>query len=361
MRPGRPVFPGVNFAHHRSDWQAVKKVRAKTGGRGMAVLRMIGCAAALMALACASSSAVRAQDWPNKPVKVIVPFTAGGSTDRMGRVVADELSRVFKQQFVVENRVGGGGAMGAAQVARADPDGYMLIVGGYGPMVLGPSATPNLGYDPLKDFAHIAMIGGESYVLAAHSSLGVKTLADLIRLAQSRTSAINVGSPGVGTLGQLMVEQLRRKAAVMNLNHIPYRGGAPLVADLLGNHVTVGAVPIASANEHIKAGTMTPLVVSSSDRIAAVKDVPTFAEAGYPDIGGSIWFWLSGPKNLPAPVVEKLSQEVRRFIKTPEVQRQFERDILLSKDMSPAELNAFIAEELKRWSSFVAEAGLKMN
>ena len=104
-----------------------------------------------------------------------------------------------------------------------------------------------------------------------------------------------------------------------------------------------------------------PLVVSSSDRIAAVKEVPTFAEAGYPDIGGSIWFWLSGPKNLPAPVVEKLSQEVRRFIKTPEIQRQFERDILLSKDMTPAELNAFISDELKRWSSFVAEAGLKMN
>ena len=327
----------------------------------MTALRMLGFAAALMALAFASTSATRAQDWPNKPVKVVVPFTAGGSTDRMGRVVADELSRVFKQQFVVENRVGGGGAVGAAQVARAEPDGYTLIVGGYGPMVLGPSATPNIGYDPLKDFSHIVMIGGESYVLAAHSSLGVKSLADLIKLAQSRNAAINVGSPGVGTLGQLMVEQLRRKAAVMNLNHIPYRGGAPLVADLLGNHVTVGAVPIASANEHIKAGTLTPLVVSSSDRIAAVKEVPTVAEAGYPDIGGSIWFWLSGPKNLPAPIVEKLSQEVRRFIKTPEIQRQFERDILLSKDMTPAELNAFIADELKRWSSFVAEAGLKMN
>ncbi len=327
----------------------------------MAALRMVGFAAALLALAFASSSASRAQDWPSKPVKVVVPFTAGGSTDRMGRVVADELSRVFKQQFVVENRVGGGGAVGAGQVARAEPDGYTLIVGGYGPMVLGPSATPNIGYDPLKDFAHIAMIGGESYVLAAHSSLGVKSLADLIKLAQSRNAAINVGSPGVGTLGQLMVEQLRRKASAMNLNHIPYRGGAPLVADLLGNHVTVGAVPIASANEHIKAGTLTPLVVSSSDRIAAVKEVPTFAEAGYPDIGGSIWFWLSGPKNLPAPIVDKLSQEVRRFIKTPEIQRQFERDILLSKDMTPAELNAFIADELKRWSSFVAEAGLKMN
>jgi len=322
--------------------------------------RLFGFSTALLALGICLSTAASAQDWPTKPVKVIVPFTAGGSTDRMGRVVADELSRVFKQQFVVENRVGGGGAVGAGQVARAEPDGYTLVVGGYGPMVLGPAAG-SLGYDPLKDFTHIAMIGGESYVLAAHSSLGVKTLSELIKLAQSRTTAINVGSPGVGTLGQLIVEQLRRKAAVMNLNHIPYRGGAPLVADLLGNHVAVGAVPIASANEHIKAGTMTPLVVSSSERIAAVKDVPTFAEAGYPDIGGSIWFWLSGPKNLPPPIVEKLSGEIRRFIKTPEIQAQFERDILLSKDMNPQELNEFIASELNRWSSFVAEAGLKMN
>jgi tripartite-type tricarboxylate transporter receptor subunit TctC len=154
---------------------------------------------------------------------------------------------------------------------------------------------------------------------------------------------------------------LRRRASVPNLNHIPYRGGAPLVADLLGNHVTVGAVPIASANEHIKAGTMTPLAVSSAERIAAVKDVPTFAEAGYPDIGGSIWFWLSAPKNLPPAIVEKLSGEVRRFIKTPEIQAQFERDILLSKDMNPQQLNDFIGRELNRWSSFVAEAGLKMN
>jgi tripartite-type tricarboxylate transporter receptor subunit TctC len=324
-------------------------------------LRLFSFTTAFLALTVCWNSVTHAQEWPNKPVKVIVPFTAGGSTDRMGRVVADELSRVFKQQFVVENRVGGGGTVGAGQVARAEPDGYTLVVGGYGPMVLGPSATPNIGYDPLKDFTHIAMIGGESYVLAAHSSLGVKTLADLIKLAQSRTTSINVGSPGVGTLGQLMVEQLRRKASAMNLNHIPYRGGAPLVADLLGNHVTVGAVPIASANEHIKAGTLTPLAVSSSERIAAVKDVPTFVEAGYPDIGGSIWFWLSGPKNLPAPIMEKLSKEVRRFIKTPEIQAQFERDILQSKDMTPAELNGFIADELKRWSSFVAEAGLKMN
>jgi tripartite-type tricarboxylate transporter receptor subunit TctC len=308
-----------------------------------------------------SGLAVQAQEWPSKPVRVIVPFTAGGSTDRMGRVVADELSKVFKQQFFVENRIGGGGAVGAAQVARAEPDGYTLMVGGYGPLVLGPAASPGIGYDPLQDFTHIAMVGGETYVLAAHSALGVKTLAELIKLAQTRPEPINVGSPGVGTLGQLMVEQLRRKASATTLNHVPYRGGAPLTTDLLGNHVSVGAVPIASAIEHIRAGTLVPLAVSSSERVPAVKEVPTFAEAGYPDIGGSIWFWLSAPKNLPAPIAAKLNQEVRRIIGTPEVQRQFERDILLSKDLSQTELNAFIAAELKRWSAFIAEAGLKMN
>jgi tripartite-type tricarboxylate transporter receptor subunit TctC len=322
-------------------------------GRSVAALFVLGAALLLGAVPAA------AQTWPVKPVRVVVPFVAGGSTDRMGRVVADELSKTFKQQFFVENRPGGGGALGAGQVARAEADGYTLVMGGYGPHVLGPSANPGIGYDPIADFTHIAMVGGESYVLAAHASLGVKSLADLLALAKSRAQPINVGSPGTGTLGQLMVEQLRLKASAGNLNHVPYRGGAPLTTDLLGNHVPVAAIPIASINEHIRAGTIIALVASSSERIPLLQEVPTFKEAGYPDIGGSIWFWLAGPKNLPSPIVAKLSQEVRRIVQTPEVQQQFERDALLSKDVDPAALNAFIEGELKRWTAFVEEAGLK--
>jgi tripartite-type tricarboxylate transporter receptor subunit TctC len=311
-----------------------------------------------LALVLLGPTAALSQDWPAKPVRVVVPFAAGGSTDRMGRVVAEELSKTFRQQFFVENRIGGGGALGAGQVARAEPDGYTLMMGGYGPHVLGPAANPGIGYDPMADFTHIAMVGGESYVLAAQAGMGVKSLADLLALAKSRPQPLNVGSPGTGTLGQLMVEQLRHKAGG-NLNHIPYRGGAPLTTDLIGGHVPVAAIPVASINEHVRAGTIVALVASSDERLPRLQDVPTFKEAGHPDIGGSIWFWVAGPKGLPAPVVAKLSQEVRRIVRSPELQAQFERDALLSKDLDPEGLRAFIASEHKRWAVFLEEAGLK--
>ena len=167
-------------------------------------------AAALSAVVASSwSNAAPAQEWPAKPVRVVVPFPAGGSTDRMTRLVAEELTKVFKQQFVVENRPGAGGAVGAAQVARAEPDGYTLMAGGFGPHILGPASGVKVDYDPIADFTHIVMMGGESYIFAAHSALGVKSLADVVRLASDKP--INFGSPGTGTLGQLMVDQFRLK------------------------------------------------------------------------------------------------------------------------------------------------------
>jgi tripartite-type tricarboxylate transporter receptor subunit TctC len=323
------------------------------------MLKAVGFAAALAAAASLASPASHARGWPNKPVKVVVPFAAGGAADRLGRLVADELTRVFKQQFYIENRVGGGGAVAATQVARAEPDGYTLLIGSYGPHVHGPAMNPNIGYDPMADFTHIAMIGGESYVLVAHSALGVKSFADLVRLAKSRTEAINCGSPGTGSLGQLVVELLRRRAGLTSLNHVPYRGGGPLLPDLLGNHVSLAAAVVSPILPHVPTGTLVPLAVTSRERDPALKNVPSFTELGYPDIEGAVWFWVAGPKNLPAPIVEKISVEVRRTLKTPEVRQRFARESLLAMDVSVAEFNKFLADELKRWSAFIEEAGLK--
>ena len=307
-----------------------------------------------------ASGAARAQDWPNKPVKVVVPFAAAGTTDRMGRLISEELSKTFKQQFFVENRVGGGGVVGALQVARADPDGYTLMIGGYGPHIFAPATTANLGFDALADFTHIAMIGGESFIIVAHPALGVKSFADLVQFAKNRSGALNMASPGQSTLGALVVEQLMRKPGLLpNLNHVPYRGGGPVMTDLLGNHVSLGCIVLSAAIEHIHAGTLVPLALVSTERAPALKELPTIAELGHPDIGGAIWSWLAGPKGLPAPMVARLNQEVRRSLQAPELKQRFERDLFLSMDADVPALNAFIAGELKRWTAFFQESGFK--
>ena len=321
-------------------------------------LKLIGCAlAALVVVACHAS---HAQEWPNRPVKVVVPFAAAGTTDRMGRLIAEELSKSFKQQFYVENRAGGGGVIGAAQVARADPDGYTLMIGGYGPHIFAPATTANLGYDALADFTHIAMIGGESFIIVANPALGVTSFPELVQLAKTQTAPLNMGSPGQATLGALVVEQLLRKPGLLpTLNHVPYRGGGPVMTDLLGNHVPLACITLSAAIEHINTGTLVPLALISTERVATLKDLPTIVELGHPDIGGAIWSWLAGPKQLPAAMVTRLNQEVRRSLQTPELKQRFERDLFLSMDTDPAALNAFIAGELKRWTAFFQESGFK--
>ena len=315
-------------------------------------------AAAALLAGAPSQAQEKAQDWPARPVKVVVPFGAGGAADRLGRIAADHLSRAFKQQFYVENRVGAGGAVASKEVLRADPDGYTLLIGGSGPHIMGPAENPNIGYDPVGDFTHIAMIGGESYALSAQASLNVKSFKELIALSKSRAEPINCGTPGAGSLGQLMVEQMQLRK-IANLNHVPYRGGAPLLTDFFGNHIPVAATPILPIIQHAAAGTIVPLAVTSTERIAVLKDVPTFEELGYPEMNGAIWFWLAGPKSLPVPVVEKLNAEVRKLIGAPETKKQFEKSTLLSMDADVPKLTKYIADEFKRWTAFVEEKGLK--
>jgi tripartite-type tricarboxylate transporter receptor subunit TctC len=325
----------------------------------MASLKSVGCALLVIAslVAC---DAGHAQDWPNRPVKVVVPFAAAGTTDRLGRLAAEELSKTFKQQFYVENRPGGGGVIGALQVARADPDGYTLMIAGYGPNIFAPATTANLGYDPLSDFTHIAMIGGESFIIVAHPALGVKSFADLTAFAKTNSGPLNMASPGQATLGALVVEQLIRKPGLLpNLNHVPYRGGGPVMTDLLGNHVSLGCITLSAAIEHIRTGTLVPLALVSNERAPALPDVPTIVELGHPDIAGAIWSWLAGPKGLPDVMVVRLNQELRQSLQKPEIRRRFERDLFLSMDADVATLNAFVAGELKRWTKFFQDSGFK--
>lgn len=305
------------------------------------------------------STAARADEWPNRPVRIVIPFGAAGTSDRFGRLVASELSKAFKQQFFVENKPGGAGAIASAEVARAQPDGYTLVLAGMGPHVTGPALNPRIGYDPIVNFTHIAMVAGDSTLFAVHPALGVKTLPEFVKLAKSGSVAIACGSPGVGTIGHLSLEQFRRKAGVMNVTHVPYRGGGPLATDLLGNHVSSAFIATASGIGQVRAGRVVPLAVTTGERLTTLKDVPTFGEFGYPEVDSTTWGWLAGPPNLPADIVNKLNAEVRKFVRRPEMQQRFAADSMLTKDLDSAALTAFLASELKRWTALVEEAGLR--
>src|SRR3954454_18001017 len=229
-------------------------------------------AAACLCLAALAAPA-HAQDWPAKPVKIVVPFAAGGSSDQLARLLAGELSVTFKQQFFIENRAGSAGALGSAQVARSEPDGYTFVNAGSGPHLTGPAINPNIGYDPLKDFTHVAMEAADSFVMVAAPGLGVKTIADLIAVA--RRNSLTASSPGVGSLGQLLLERFKRRAGV-DIQHVPAPNSG--MNEVLGNHISLTFTTLLTAGEQIKAGNMVPLAVTSVTRHPTYPDIATFAE-----------------------------------------------------------------------------------
>jgi tripartite-type tricarboxylate transporter receptor subunit TctC len=319
------------------------------------MLRMGGFATALFVVLalCAST---HAQEWPSRPVKIVVAFAPGGSADQFGRLIAPELSSAFKQQFFVENRPGNSGTIGSAQVARADNDGYTLLIGGSGPHLTQPAINPNIGYDPLKDFTHIAMIGADSYAWAANPALGVKSIAELIALAKARKDPITSSSPGPGSLGHLLIEQFKRKAGI-DIQHVPAPNSG--LTDVLGNHISLTLTAMMTVGEQVKAGQLTALAVTSTERNPVFKGIPTFGEQGFPDVRGDTWFWLCGPKSLPADVVDKLSGATRRIVRSPKIQEHFRTLALLSKDLDVAAVQSFIAEEYAFWAPLAKSAGLK--
>jgi tripartite-type tricarboxylate transporter receptor subunit TctC len=309
----------------------------------------------LAALLCTAAlpAPTHAQDWPVKPIKIVVPFSAGGSSDQLARLLAPELSATFKQQFFIENRAGSAGAVGSALVARAEPDGYTFVNAGSGPHLTGPAINPNIGYDPLKDFTHIAMEAADSFVFVAGTALGVKTLADLVALA--RTKPLTSASPGPGSLGQLILERFKRRAGV-DIQHVPAPNSG--MNEIVGNHISLTMTTLLTTGEMIRAGKVVPLAVTSAERHPAYPDVPTFAELGYPDTRGETWFWLAGPKNLPADVVGKLNAEIRRINKTPKMRAHFDKLALSTRDLDPAAVAKFVADEYAFWAPLAREVGL---
>jgi tripartite-type tricarboxylate transporter receptor subunit TctC len=312
-------------------------------------------ALAATVLTASFGTAAVAQNWPTRSVKIIVAFSPGGSADQFGRLIAQELSTTFGQQFYIEYHPGSSGTIGAGLTARAAPDGYTLMIGGSGPHITSPAINPNIGYDPIKDFTHIAMIGADGFALIANPALGATNLAELVKVARAQTTPLTFSSPGPGSLGQLMMEQFKRKAGI-ELVHVPAPNSG--LMEVLGNHINMSMTGLLTSGEQIKAGQVTALAVTSTERNPVYKDIPTFTEQGYPEVHGDTWFWLTGPKNLPPEIVEKLNREVRRILKTAPVRAYFERQAALSMDVDVAGLNKFLAEEVAYWGTLAKSVGL---
>jgi tripartite-type tricarboxylate transporter receptor subunit TctC len=310
---------------------------------------------AAMALPCSEAPA---QSWPSKPVRVVVPFAPGGTADTLGRLVAAKLSETFKETFVVENRGGAGGVIGSDLVAKAEPDGYTLVVSGVASHAIAPAMSKNFPFDPLRDFTHVALFGGPPGVLVIHPGLPAKDLRQFIAYAKSQDGKLAYGSPGNGTQGNLIAEQLKQVTGI-EMTHVPYRGASLAVSDLIAGHVPVTSTTLTTAAAQIKAGKARALAVSSLKRIPEFPDVPTFAELGFPELTASIWFSLSGPAGMPPEIVSRLNTEVRRILKLPDVRERLRPEGIEPGDLDPQQFTAFVAAEIKRWAPVVRASGVQ--
>jgi tripartite-type tricarboxylate transporter receptor subunit TctC len=310
--------------------------------------------ALLFAIVSAVTGTAFAQrpEWPAKPVKLLVPFGAGGAADVTARLYAEHLGQAFGQQFVVENRTGGGGLIGATALARSEPDGYTLGSGGMSVHVLAAALSDNPGFDPVKDFTHIAFLGGAPSVIVAHPSIGVKTMKDMLAYARSQSKEMPYVSSGTGTVGHIVFQYVVVKEK-LNAVHIPYRAGSAAVVDLLAGRVTVGALNWATARQHVQAGKLIALGVSSARRLPQLPDLPTLAELGYPDIQTTTWTMITGPAGLPKNVAEAVNREVRAIAVKPELKKHFDNEGEAPRLLSTAELTSFVAAEVARWSPVV--------
>jgi tripartite-type tricarboxylate transporter receptor subunit TctC len=301
--------------------------------------------------------AARAADWPNKSVRIVVPYVPGGSADLLGRLMAVKLGESLNQTFVIENRGGVAGVVGSELVAQASRDGYTLLVSGIGSHVHAP-AMRKVPYDPLRDFSHIALLGGPPGVIVVNSNFPARDLNGLI--AAARSQSLSYGSAGAGTHGHLTAELFKMNARI-DMTHIPYKGAGQAIIDLLGGHIPVAIATLVAAAPQMRAGALRALAVSSERRVKSFPDVPTFAELGYPDIVTITWFGLAGPQKIPQAIVKRLNSEVRKAMQAPDVRERFAAESIEPNDLDPAQVTEFVRSEIKRWQPVVKAAGVKLD
>ncbi len=315
--------------------------------------------AALAALAAAGMPVRAAEAWPARPVRIVVPFTPGGSTDILARAIAQILQEAFAQPFVVENRPGAGGSIGATEVARAAPDGYTLLMGHIGTLAVNPSLYPNLAYDPRTSFVPVALVARVPNVLVVHPAVPVKDVRELVALAKAKPGSLRYASGGNGSAAHIAMEYFKLRTGT-DVGHIPYKGTAPAVTDVMGGQVETIMTGVPAVLQQVKAGKLVALAVSSARPVDSLGGVPTIAAAlGIADFEAIQWYGVVAPARTPPAVVALLNAGINRALATPALKARLDAEGAEAAPMTPDAFGVMIAAEIARWKPVIEKANMK--
>ena len=312
---------------------------------------------AFLALLLATHAA--AQDWPARPVKIVVPFSPGGFADSGARAISDRLAARLGQPVVIENKVGASGNIGTEMVAKSAPDGYTLLLAFDGTMVINPHVFARIPFDTVKDFQPVTKLGDAPVIVVAHPSVPVNNLRELIALEKSKPGALSYGTSGTGNTPHLVGEMLNQRAGTQFV-HIPYKGGSQAVADAVGGQLPLVFTAVATAGQFIRSGRLKPLGVTTAGRIAALPDVPTFIESGLPGFVVNSWVGILAPARTPRPIVDRLQRDIAAVLKEPETRERFA--VLGNEPVgnTPDEYAAQIKADLAQWGDIVKRAKIRI-
>ena len=322
------------------------------------ILRNAWTAIVLLAGAAVTAVTASAQDYPNRPITLVVPFPPGGSTTIVARIVADKMSEALGQSIVIDNRGGAGGTVGSRAVSKSAPDGYTILLGYTGTLAIGPTLYGNVGYDPRKDFEPIGRIGTAPNTLVVHPSTPVHSVAELIAYAKANPGKLNYGSAGIGTVSHVCGEYFAT-AADVKLTHIPYKGTGPAIIDLLGGHIPVAFAPVPATHENAQSGKLRMLAVTSAARSTLLPNVPTIAEAALPGFEAVLRYGLVAPRGTPRAIIERLNAALNASLASGDVRARLAIDGAEPLPGTPADYAADIDREEGQWSKVVKASGAK--
>jgi tripartite-type tricarboxylate transporter receptor subunit TctC len=315
---------------------------------------------AVAVLAIALASAAEAQAWPAKPVRLVVPFAPGGSSSIVARAVALEMEKSLGQPIVIDNKPGGGGNVAMQDVARADPDGYTLIIGHIGTLAVNPFMFEKLPFDTNRDFTAVSLLAKIPNIFVVHADVPAKDLREFVALAKQQPGKLYYGSAGNGSAGHLAFEYLKLVAGI-DLVHVPYKGTGPNLIDLVAGRTQASSAGTPPLMPHVKSGKLRVIAVGGVERLAVIPDVPTVAEQGYPGFETTQWYGLNAPAKTPVAIIDRLAAEAAKAAKQPSVAERFAVDSAEAVGSTPQAYADFIAKEQARWGEVVRKAGIKAN
>jgi len=294
--------------------------------------------------------------WPEKPVRIVVTFAAGGASDIVARAISEPLAKALGQPVIVDNKPGAGGTIGGAEVVRSAPDGYTLMLSNSTPLSIGPWTVPKLPYDPIKQFTHVSMLGVAPVLIMANPKTGPATLKDLPKAAAA--PGYNFGSGGPGSIGQI-VGEMTKAAMKINMTHIPYKGGAPMTTDLIAGQIPIGIDVITAFVPMVKSGQIRGLAVTTPARSPLLPDVPTVVELGLPQLVAENYFGVSGPAGLPKEVTDRLAKALADIVADPAIVKRFEELGITTVKMNSAQFGEFVAKQINDWAPAIKAADIK--